>query len=71
MGLEAEIEVLKRQNRRLKVALFSTVVVLLVAVASVAEFAATAAARARAEEQRTRLIMQEARRGCSSRVRKS
>ena len=61
MSLEAESEVLKRQNRRLKVVLFSIVAVLLVAVASVAGIAGTAAARARAEEQRARLMAEQAR----------
>ena len=61
MGLEAQIEALKRQNRRLKVALFSTITVLLVAVATAAGFAGIAAARARAEELRAREMAEQAR----------
>ena len=39
MGLEAEIETLKRQNRRLKVALFSLATLLLIAVVTLAGLA--------------------------------
>ena len=51
MTFEAEIEVLKRQNRRLKVALFSTILVFIVVVASVSGFTATRANQARAKAQ--------------------
>ena len=61
MGLEAEIEALKRQNRRLKVALFSTITVLLVAVATATGYAGFAAARVRAQELRAREMAEQAR----------
>ena len=47
MGLEAEIEALKRQNRRLKTALISLAALLLVGVVTVAGLAGIAATRAR------------------------
>lgn len=61
MSFEAEIEALKRQNRRLKVALFSTIAVLILAVAAVSGFTPIAAARARAEELRAREMAEQAR----------
>ena len=52
MGLEAEIEALKRQNHWLKWALFSTVTVLLIGVVTVSALAGITATRARAEARR-------------------
>ncbi len=52
MDLEAEIERLKRQNHRLRVALFSIVALLLVAVVTVAGTARIAETRAKADAQR-------------------
>jgi len=57
MGLEAEIEALKRQNRRLKLAM-CLIIVLVVAVAG---FEGVVAARARAQEQRARVMAEQAR----------
>ncbi len=61
MGLEVEIEALKRQNHRLKLAVFSTIAVLLIADVAVAGFAVVAASRARAQEQRARVMAEQAR----------
>ena len=55
MGLEAEIKILKRQNRRLKIALFSTLTVLIVSVLAgigITSFTAIQAVRAREQTQR-------------------
>jgi uncharacterized membrane protein (DUF485 family) len=60
MSIEAEFEALKRQNRRLKVALFSTITVLIVGAAMVTAFTATAATRARAAERLARAQAQAA-----------
>ena len=60
MGLEAEIEALKRQNHRLKAALFSTIALLLIVVASVTGIAGFAAVRARAAELRAREMAEQA-----------
>ena len=49
MGLEAEVESLRRQNRRLKVALFSIIAVFLVSFMTVAGLTGIAAVRARAQ----------------------
>ena len=57
MGLEAEIEALKRQNHRLKLAMCLIIVV----VVAVAGFAGVVAARARAQEQRARVMAEQAR----------
>jgi hypothetical protein len=61
MDLEAEIEALNRQNRRLKLTLFSTIALLLIVVASVTGIAGIAAGRARAEELRAREMAERAR----------
>ena len=52
MGLEAEVEALRRQNRRLKVALCSTLGVLLLAMLMAVGVVGITAMRARAEAQR-------------------
>ncbi len=57
MGLEAEIEVLKRQNHRLKLAMSSIIVV----VVAVAWFAGVVATRARVREQQARVMAEQAR----------
>ena len=54
MTFDAEIEVLRHQNRRLKVALFSTIAVFIVGVAAVSALTAISAKRARALEQQAR-----------------
>ena len=69
MGLEVEIEALKRQNHRLKLAMFSIIAVLLIAVVAVAGFAGVAASRARAQEQRSACDGGASSRRSSSRVR--
>ena len=61
MDLEAEIEALKRQNRRLKVALFSIVTLFFVAMVGSAGVAGITATRARAEAVRAMAMEQEAR----------
>jgi hypothetical protein len=67
MGLEAEVEALRRENRRLKVTLFSTFAVLMVAVVMAVGLVGFAAARARTQarlalemERRARVQAEEA-----------
>ena len=52
MGLEAEVESLRRQNRGLKVALFSMIAVFFVSFITVAGLTGIAAVRARAQTLR-------------------
>ncbi len=61
MDLEAEIEALKRQNRRLKVALLSIVILLFVAMVGSAGVVGITATRARAEAVRAMAMEREAR----------
>ena len=61
MSVEAEVKALRRQNRRLKLALLSTFALLVVFLATAVGFTTFAAARARAEQRRALEMSQQAR----------